>query len=98
MVYLDLREHTFRAKHVKFKVDGSIFQTLTQHFPRMVQFNKDVIARCLTHKSKCVIYLTLGDKCRVFPLHRMYERVDTAVVIWCWTSGYIEGLCWVMHD
>ena len=32
-------------------------------------------------------YLTVGDRCRVFPLHRMYELVDTAVEIWCWTSG-----------
>ena len=47
----------------------------------MVQFKKDVLAWCLTHKSNCVIYLTVGDQCRVFPLHRMYERVDTAVII-----------------
>ena len=84
-------ESTFCAKHMTFKVHG---QTLIRHLPRMVRIKKDVIARCLTHKSKCVIYLTVGDQCRVFLLHRMYERVDTAVVIWCWTSGYIDGLCW----
>ena len=55
---------------------------------RMVRFKKDVISQYLTHKSKCVIYLTVGDRCRVFPLHRMYECVDTAVVIWYWTSTY----------
>ena len=61
-----------------FKVHGSIFRTVIL---KLVRFKKDVIARCLTHKSKCVIYLTVGDRCRVFPLHRMYEHVDTAVVI-----------------
>ena len=71
-----------------FKVHG---QTLIRHLPRMVRIKKDVIPRCFTHKNKCVIYLIVGDRCRVFPLHRMYESVDTAVVIWCWTSG---GLCW----
>ena len=80
-------EHTFCAKHMTFKVHGSIFRTLIRYLLRMVRFKKDVIAQCLTHNSKCVIYLTVGDRCRVFPLHRMYELVDTAVVIWCWTSG-----------
>ena len=28
-----------------------------------------------THNSKCVIYLTVGDRCRVFPLHRIYKLV-----------------------
>ena len=31
------------------------------YLPRMVWIKKDVIARCLTHKNKCVIYLTVGD-------------------------------------
>ena len=39
-----------------------------------------------TQEQVCHLYLTACDCCRVFPLHRMYERVDTAVVIWCWTS------------
>ena len=80
-------EHIFCAKHMTFKVHGSIFRTLIRYLLRMVWFKKDVIVWGLTHKSKCVIYLTAGDHCRVFPLHRMYECVDTAVVIWRWTSG-----------
>ena len=80
-------EHTFCAKLMTFEVHGNIFQTFIRYLLRMVWFKEDVIAQCLRHNSKCVIYLTVGDCCRVFPLHRMYELVDTAVVIWCWTSG-----------
>ena len=88
--------HTFRAYILCKAYDiqspwkyfpYTLFWTLIRQLPRMVRFKKDVIAWCFTHKSKCVIYLTVGDHCRVFPLHRMNERVDTAVVIWCWTSG-----------
>ena len=46
---------------ITFKVHRGIFQTLIRHLPRMVQIKKDVIARCLTHKNKCVINLTVGD-------------------------------------
>ena len=42
-------EHTFCAKHMTFKVHGSIFRTLIL---KLVRFKKDVIARCLTHRSK----------------------------------------------
>ena len=101
-MYLDLRAYllvskfhqanlhhiAFCAKHMTFQVHGSTFRTLIRYLLRMVRFKKDVIARYLTHKSKCVIYLTVRDRCGVFPLHRMYERVDTAVVIWCWTSTF----------
>ena len=82
-------EHTFCAKYMIFKVHGStcIFRTLIRYLLKIVRFKKDVIARSLTHNSKCVIYLTVGDRCRIFPLHRMYELVDTAVVIWYWTLG-----------
>ena len=67
-----------------FKVHGSIFRTLIL---KLVRFKKDVILHGVLHTGARIIYLTVGDRCRVFPLHRMYERVDTAVVIWCWTSG-----------
>ena len=77
-------EHTFCVKHMTFKVHGFSEHALIRYL--MVQLKKDVIPWCLAHKSKCVIYLTVGDRCRVFPLHGMYERVDSAVVIWCWTS------------
>ena len=53
-------EHTFCAKHMK--VHESIFQTLIRYLLKMVRFKKDVIARCLTHNSKCVIYLTVDDR------------------------------------
>ena len=79
--------HIFRAyilcKAYDIQTPWSISQKLIRYLLRMVRFKKDVIARCLTHKSKCVIYLTVGDCCRFFPLHRMYEHVNTAVVIWC---------------
>ena len=53
-------EHTFCA-NMTFKVHGSILQTLLRYLLRMVWFKKDVIARCLTHKSKCAIYLTIVE-------------------------------------
>ena len=62
--------------------------TRIRYLLRMVLFKKDVIA--VSYNNKCVIYLTVGDCCRVFPLHRMYELVDTAVVIWCWTSVILK--------
>ena len=34
-----------------------------------------------------VCYFTVGDCCRVFLLHFMYECVEMTVIIWCWTSG-----------
>ena len=77
-------EQTLCAKHMTFKKYFPNTYTMSSQ-EGMVQ--EGLIARCLTHNSKCVIYLTVGDRCRVFPLHRMYELVDTAVVIWCWTSG-----------
>lgn len=49
-----------------------VFPLHFEHLPTMVQLEKNVIAWCLTHKSKCVIYLTVGDGCGVFLLHRMY--------------------------
>ena len=64
----------------------------------MVWSKKDVIAQCLTQKSKCVIYLTVGDRCRVFPLHKMYERVDTAVVIILVLDIRLYRLCLIMHE
>ena len=42
---------------------------------------------CVLHTGASVIYLTVGDQCSFLLLHRMYERVDTAVAIWCWTSS-----------
>ena len=66
------------------KLHASVFQTLIQYLLRMVRFKKDVIARCLSHKSKCAVYLTVVG---------LNERVDTAVVIWCWTLGYM-GFAW----
>ena len=63
----------------------------------MVRFKKDVIAQYLTHKSKGVIYLTVGDHCRVFPSHRMYECVDTAVCNLVLDIN-LDGLCLVMHE
>ena len=76
-------EHTFCA-NMTFKVHGSILRTLLRYLLRMVWFKKDVIARCLTHKSKCAIYLTVVEffHCKGC----IYEHVDSAVVIWCWTS------------
>ena len=56
-------EHTFCAKHVTFKVYFPNTYTI-RYLLMMVRFKKDVIAWCLTHKSKCVIYLTVGDRCR----------------------------------
>ena len=48
-------DSTFCAKYMTFKVHESIFRTLIRYLFRMVQFKKDVIAWCVTHKSKCVI-------------------------------------------
>ena len=80
--------HIFRA-YILCKAYG--IQSPRKYFPNTFTSSQDgmvqVIAQCLTHKSKRVIYLTVGDHCRVFPLYRMYECVDNAVVIWCWTSG-----------
>ena len=70
------------VQSMTFRVHGSILRTLLRYLLRMVRFKKDVIARCLTHKSKYAIYLTVVG----FFHCRGCERVDSAVVIWCWTS------------
>ena len=44
----------------------------------------------VSHKSKCVIYVTV---------YRMYERLETAVIIWCIVLDIkLDGLCLVMHE
>ena len=63
----------------------------------MVQFKKDTIARCFTHKSKCVIYLwvTVGEHCRVFPLHRMYNSLVPRARM---QPGYEARCIWACRD
>ena len=96
--YCIYSEHTFCVKYITFKVHGSIFSehALIRYLLRMVRFKKDVIPWCLAHQSKCVIYLTVGDHCRVFPLHRMYEHRYCChnLVL----DIRLDGLCLVMHE
>ena len=81
--------HIFRAYILCKAYD---IQSPWKYFPNtytqvgMVQEGCDCTVHVL-HTGTSIIYLTVGDRCRVFPLHRLYEHVDTAVVIWCWTSG-----------
>ena len=88
--------HIFRAyilcKAYDIQSPWKYFRTLIRYLLRMVRFKKDVIARCLTHKSKCVIYLTVGDRCRVFPLHRIYKLVDIDNLV---LDIRLDGFCLV---
>ena len=80
------RAFTLCAKHVTFKVHGNTLNTQLCNI--FTEWHSTRICDCtVSYTQEQVCYFTVGDCCRVFLLHTMYEGVETAVIIWCWTSG-----------
>ena len=74
------RAFTLCAKHVTFKVHGSIFLVLVLWTHNYVISIQEYVIAQVVHTTASVLS---GDCCKVFLLYRMYEGVETAVIIWC---------------
>ena len=78
------KAYTLHAKQVTFKVYILVFWTLNYVISSQDgTVREDVIARCCTHKSECVISLSVI----VVGSFYYYDGIEMAVIIWCWTSG-----------